>query len=291
MDSIFNDYSLSGQYKRVDDFLDDLQQNMIPILDQAKKLRQKILKSYSTYSQLVTPADTLHRILITRGNPIITKLKLQLINLVCEEPYWNDDIKTDLDSIYECINNALSPNCFSEALERSGCLISFGKEYYSATIEIKKNSTLYYIQNGYNKNSYIESLYFFNQIDEIYYLQNIDMDFDFEFYRSNTQNFFECADLNKEDKCNIIDDIKLLASHLINKTDPGNLIKHLGKGLYEIRGAISDERIYRIFFARKTNGIVLYNGIIKKSQDTPKRVLDLARILLKEYTKESDKIS
>lgn len=49
------------------------------------------------------------------------------------------------------------------------------------------------------------------------------------------------------------------------------------KGLWEIRTDLPDGRIARVFFCIEGNSMVLLHGIIKKSQGTPPKALDLAR--------------
>jgi len=48
------------------------------------------------------------------------------------------------------------------------------------------------------------------------------------------------------------------------------------KGIWEIRSDLSDKRIGRVFFCVEDDAMVLLHGIIKKSQKTPTRDLDIA---------------
>lgn len=48
-------------------------------------------------------------------------------------------------------------------------------------------------------------------------------------------------------------------------------------GLYEVRSDLSGGRIARVFFCFHGNRMVLLHGIIKKTQKTPQKDLDLAR--------------
>ena len=56
----------------------------------------------------------------------------------------------------------------------------------------------------------------------------------------------------------------------------------MGAGLFEIRGNLSDGKIGWVLFGIADGGMVLLHGFIKKTQDTPKADLDLARKRLKE---------
>lgn len=48
-------------------------------------------------------------------------------------------------------------------------------------------------------------------------------------------------------------------------------------GLYEVRTNLSDRRISRVLFCFRCEKMVLLHGFIKKSQQTPKPDLDLAK--------------
>ena len=52
-------------------------------------------------------------------------------------------------------------------------------------------------------------------------------------------------------------------------------------GLWEVRTNLASDRISRVFFCVFDNKMVLLHGVIKKSQKTPKQVLDLAEKRMK----------
>ncbi len=56
----------------------------------------------------------------------------------------------------------------------------------------------------------------------------------------------------------------------------------LGNRLYEVRSNISDKRIARVIFTIMDDWMVLLNGFIKKTRQTPKEEIDLAIKRLKE---------
>jgi phage-related protein len=56
----------------------------------------------------------------------------------------------------------------------------------------------------------------------------------------------------------------------------------LGNKLYEVRSSISDKRIARVIFTIIDNYMVLLNGFVKKTQQTPKEEIDLALKRMKE---------
>ncbi len=62
------------------------------------------------------------------------------------------------------------------------------------------------------------------------------------------------------------------------------LCRPLGEGLWEVRSALTGNRIARVFFCFAEERIVALHGIIKKTQATPGADLDLARKRRREFT-------
>ena len=58
--------------------------------------------------------------------------------------------------------------------------------------------------------------------------------------------------------------------------------RSLGKGLWEVRSNLTDNRISRVLFFLGTSEICVVHGFIKKTQAAPKPDLDLARKRMKE---------
>ena len=72
---------------------------------------------------------------------------------------------------------------------------------------------------------------------------------------------------------------------------PGKFLKHLEgtDGLYEIRIEVANN-IFRIFsYLDKGNIVVLFNGLQKKTQKTPKQEIKLALKIKNEYFKQKGK--
>lgn len=55
------------------------------------------------------------------------------------------------------------------------------------------------------------------------------------------------------------------------------LVRKMEEHLWEIRSRLSQRRIARILFTVSNRKMILLHGFIKKSQNTPKRELNLAR--------------
>jgi len=55
------------------------------------------------------------------------------------------------------------------------------------------------------------------------------------------------------------------------------LCRPLGRGLWEIRSSLDRNRIARVIFCIADGRMILLHGFIKKTQQTPKADLDVAR--------------
>jgi phage-related protein len=99
-----------------------------------------------------------------------------------------------------------------------------------------------------------------------------------DFYREQTQDVKEKID-------EVLYFIRVI-QRLSNR-----FLKHIEgvKGLYEIRVMVSNN-IYRIFCTfDEENLVILFNGFQKKDQKTPKKEIDMAKKLMKEYFEKKDK--
>lgn len=104
------------------------------------------------------------------------------------------------------------------------------------------------------------------------------------FFKNYFQTFFDKQ--NKKVKAKIVWTLNLIEDL---ERVPETYLKHIENtdGLYEIR-VQSGSNIFRIFcFFDKGQLVVLVNGFQKKSQKTPKKEIEMALKIKKEY--ESDK--
>jgi len=105
------------------------------------------------------------------------------------------------------------------------------------------------------------------------------------YYKSYYLDFFES--LNEEVKRKFNWTLKLIAT--IDRV-PTKFFKHIegSTGLYEIRVEFGGN-IFRVFsFFDQGRLVILINGFQKKSQQTPKKEIDRAEKLKKEYFDEKD---
>ena len=64
------------------------------------------------------------------------------------------------------------------------------------------------------------------------------------------------------------------------------LVRKMEADLWEVRSKLSNSTIARTFFTVANNEMILLHGIIKKSEKTPKKDLDLARSRKKQWLNE-----
>ena len=105
------------------------------------------------------------------------------------------------------------------------------------------------------------------------------------YYKDYYLDFFETLKPEVKKKFNWT--LQLIS--IIDKV-PEKYFKHMTgtKGIYEIRVEVGSN-IYRVFsFFEKGNLIILANGFQKKTQKTPKKEIELAEKLKKEYFDEKD---
>lgn len=105
-------------------------------------------------------------------------------------------------------------------------------------------------------------------------------------YKSHFEDFLKSQPTKVQDKIfKIIEAIETL------ERVPSNYLKHLEgtDGLYEARIKLATE-IWRVFcFFDEGRLVILLNGFTKKTQKTPKKELDKALSLKKEYYQQKKK--
>ena len=106
------------------------------------------------------------------------------------------------------------------------------------------------------------------------------------FYKSFYLDFYSTLNPDVKKKFN-------WTLQLISEIDhvPGKYFSHItgSSGLFEIRVEVGSN-IYRVFsFFDEGKLVVLVNGFIKKTRKTPKREIELAEKLKKQYYDEKEK--
>ena len=106
------------------------------------------------------------------------------------------------------------------------------------------------------------------------------------YYKNYYLDFFETLDNEVKRKFNWT--LKLIAT--VDKV-PSKFLKHIenSTGLFEIRVEVANN-IFRVFcFFDKNRLVIMINGFQKKSQKTPRKEIELAEKLKKQYFDEKGK--
>lgn len=285
MSVIVNDFSVDEQFNSMEELLDSLNNSTIPAMKVLEMLKIDILKSYNTYSLKITKDKTLGELLRIRSYPEITKFKSQLVNLCFEEPYWEDNSKSNNSSVYECkYTENKNDYCIAEALERKIPLISFEhNDFKESVINIKRNGQSCDICNFYNKDVLLEILRELRKIDgKDYFLFKYNMEESFG--RTIGKDYFneliKCASLNNEDIDIIVNDMERLILNIKNGQDPRRLTGPIEGKLKEFRTSLRDKREIRVFYFQHNGKTVFLNGFLKKTEQTPDNEIEKAKILM-----------
>jgi phage-related protein len=106
------------------------------------------------------------------------------------------------------------------------------------------------------------------------------------YYKNFYLDFFETLDIDVKKKFNWT--LKLIST--IDRV-PVKYFEHIenSTGLFEVRVELGSN-IYRVFsFFDKGQLVILINGFHKKSQKTPKKEIELAEKIKKQYFDEKDR--
>ena len=102
MDFVLNDYSLNGQFKTTEDFAMWIHAEWVKMFDYLLEHRFPVFKKSDFYSRRITDEEELKDLLQITGDPLVSKIRLFIINSAYSEPYWDVEGigKTDLSSTY-----------------------------------------------------------------------------------------------------------------------------------------------------------------------------------------------
>ena len=287
MDVIINDFSLDGQFSDEEEFVESLYRNTLPMLNCLEKVGITILRSYYSYESKVTSSKTLNDLLITRGNPEITKLKGQLQKMFFEEPYREDSLKS-VEESYDCVfTEKKNQFCLAEALERNIPVLSFEHEKFKeSAIQISKNKENKFIKNLFNKDTMLD---IFREDKVITHLDFIILKYNIveSFGLSKGKNYFyelvEEHSLSIDDQNYIISDMNKLINFFMGGENPGDLSKTIEGKLKEFRTSLTNNRQIRFFYFEKDKKIIFMNGFLKKTQKAPSAEINRAKRIMAEY--------
>ena len=275
---ILNDKSLQGQFKDTEEFADSINEYTIPILKHIKELGLQLYKSYTTYEDLVTPQQTLADILRISNDPDITMLKSYLIQIMSEEPFWDDSMRTREEVCYKYEGTSIGPCCLTECYERRGTLLSFEHDdFQQDVIVLECDEEQNELRNAYNSNQFLwhgfvegdlKATYLFPHLKCCKKVQLLEVD-----GKIYTDEFLNSRDIHKIDRETIKQDLSIMLDEIVENVSSRRWKYVTGTNSYEFRTTISDNRELRLFFSYKKDCFTFYNGYIKKSNTIPKEIL------------------
>lgn len=150
----WNEYSLRGQFKSVDEFFHSLREYTFPLLDEIIKEEGTVFLKKTDFWQLKICSNTTLNSLkqdknLRYGETAYLKLKLQkLQKLMYKKPYWDEDPKPEIGVIKykfdtEYCESFGEDNCFLRALENRDNIISFWHSAYQNDklyLDVKRNA-------------------------------------------------------------------------------------------------------------------------------------------------------
>lgn len=154
MDYYINDHSLRGQFKDVDDFFTTLREFTLPVLRKIESSKENIIwKKETLWQSKICNEITLGSIPQKKNEQTAESiaLKVALIKLTNNEPFWSEFVESNVESNVEIKeykfdkenrDNFLETNCFIEAINNEGAIISFIHDAYmlnDLNISICKN--------------------------------------------------------------------------------------------------------------------------------------------------------
>lgn len=272
MELILNNFSLDGQFRGIEDFTDYIRDILVPLLDVIIDNEIVFLKNSDFYGAAVTAELSLNDFLLMANEPAISLLKRYIVNLGYCEPYWDTDVATKEEVRYGYPIHKEEPNCFTEAIERCGKLISFEHpDFREEKIACSRNDKQIDILNITVVEQILKEYLRENKKKVRYILEKYPY-----------KRFVTCAEvkgkcyanealcennLNETDLINLLEAVSRLIEDLENgrKSD---LWDKLQEDIFEMRIHVSAGRIFRLLFVQH-NGICFLNGFIKKTQKTP----------------------
>lgn len=134
MEVLINELSLHGQFENENDFEKSGLIHFVFVLKELNYIRDAVYKKYDLYSCKITQELSLHEFLTSQRSRISDKtkrLKSLLSKFTLDEPYWENNQKHSLDSIYLFNNDDVVGSSLAEACERDRILISFNSGLFN----------------------------------------------------------------------------------------------------------------------------------------------------------------
>jgi hypothetical protein len=183
MDVVLNELSLDAQYATEMMFLTDLEE-IVKITTLFEKLQEIVLlKNQNVWNSKITTTKTLQELLYIKGNPLLTKLRVNLLKLTSNPPYWEEDRRHQCeDNLYLYRGKDVCDSGLAESVERDRNILSFThNDFQDAKLTIQKNTSDICITNFLDFKSTLLSLWETGAIDEEhfckYYFHDTNLNF------------------------------------------------------------------------------------------------------------------
>lgn len=301
MDAIINDFSLNGQFESPEKFFDSLAENTLPAFQDLLCQKYEVLKSYTTYARKISSNMTLYDTLRTqrfRGYPEATRFK-SFLSSCSENPFWSDSPQTDCSAEYYVDQisgeDAILPNCITEALTRNAVVLSFVKsDFKNSEILIYKNGQAHKIQNVYDGETTGRALFCRGQIGLSELLMHGKYDLPIVFAHSNQKYYadegFVEGSLSIHDGLVILENFRKSIEFICKgqlKSRFTDSITHKQETYYEFRCSLPDKKEFRIYYFWHQENLVYLNSIVKKTPQIPQAVKNRSVELIKNYRTSS----
>lgn len=286
MEIILNEYSVVGQFTSVDEFVDYALDVLKPILDMVIEKQIPFYRRQDMFDYKITDMKSLNDLFIKSGDPSISVIRSYIQQLGYVEPYWDNEPVTAPGISYHYPAKGVEPNCFTEAIERKGALLSFPNAGYDEELYFcKREREEVHISNITETKSFLNT-YLEDDIQNVRYAIER-----YPFQRSMrlAEVHDRCYaleallknDLTIEDMKKILSGLEWMLEGITTGKKNHYWDKHQDE-IWEFRIDVSSNRAFRLFFIQE-DGIVFLNGFIKKSQDTPPGEIKKAIKLKKEW--------
>ncbi|MBR1742315.1 MAG: hypothetical protein IJ733_10720 [Lachnospiraceae bacterium] len=170
---LLNDYSLDGQFDDIEEFLNLVNEELKFIFDYFIEYQIPLYKKSDFYSRNVTKKITLQNVLHISGDPLVYQIKKYFIEMAYQEPYWDVVPETVMEFVYRCQNDEEIPNCFTEAIERQGVILSIKhKDFMNPNFVFWRNDVQGSLDNIVTYRCFLEWLIGQEDSDKKYIFEN-----------------------------------------------------------------------------------------------------------------------
>jgi hypothetical protein len=168
MEILINELSLNGQFSSVDCFIETGLMPFVSALNDIELQSNVLYTTYEFYRSKVTSNNTIHDILngeTSRQYDVIRRFKSQLMKLLNDPRYWEDDPKHTTASTYSYRGNNICGSSLAEASERDKIIISFfHNDFIHTQLSVFKDKSEIRIDNIFEHGHFTQTAYQRNQM-------------------------------------------------------------------------------------------------------------------------------